>query len=60
MKSFKTLFILGCLAVTFIIGMIVGNAIVSDTVDFNGKIVSISESTRSRRTKMKNANFLSA
>ena len=44
MKSFKTLFILGCLAVTFIIGMIVGNAIVSDTVDFNGKIVSISES----------------
>ena len=41
MKSYKVLFAIGCVAIAFVLGMIIGNAIESKTVDFNGTVTKI-------------------
>lgn len=41
MKSYKVLFAIGCVVIAFVLGMIIGNAIESKTVDFNGTVTEI-------------------
>ena len=43
MKSFKTLFIIGCVAIALVLGMIIGNSIHENTSDFVGTVSKISE-----------------
>ncbi len=43
MKSYKILFAIGCIAITLIIGMIIGSTIPENTVDFNGRVTELSK-----------------
>lgn len=43
MKSSKVLFTIGCVVIALIVGMIIGTMIPSKTVDFNGRVTSITE-----------------
>ena len=43
MKSYKMLFTIGCVIIALIVGMIIGTMIPSNTVDFNGRVTSITE-----------------
>lgn len=38
MKSYKTLFIIGCVTIALIVGLIIANVIPENTVDFNGTV----------------------
>ena len=43
MKSYKVLFIIGCVVIALIIGMIIGTMLPDNTVDFNGRVTEITE-----------------
>ena len=43
MKSYKVLFIIGCVVISLIVGMIIGTMIPDNTVDFNGRVTEITE-----------------
>ena len=43
MKSYKVLFTIGCVIIALIVGMIIGTMLPEKTVDFNGRVTSISE-----------------
>ena len=43
MKSYKVLFIIGCVVIALIVGMIIGIALPENTVDFNGRVTEITE-----------------
>ncbi len=43
MKSYKVLFIIGCAVIALIVGMIIGIALPENTVDFNGRVIEITE-----------------
>lgn len=43
MKSYKVLFIIGCIVISLIVGMIIGTMIPDKTVDFNGRVTEITE-----------------
>lgn len=43
MKSYKVLFIIGCIVISLIVGMIIGTMIPDNTVDFNGRVTEITE-----------------
>ena len=43
MKSYKVLFIIGCVVIALIIGMIIGTMLPNNTVDFNGRVTEITE-----------------
>lgn len=43
MKSFKILFIIGCMTLALVAGVIIANAIPENTVDFNGTVTNITE-----------------
>ena len=43
MKSYKVLFIIGCIVIALIVGMIIGIALPENTVDFNGRVTEITE-----------------
>ena len=43
MKSYKVLFIIGCVVIDLIIGMIIGTMLPDNTVDFNGRVTEITE-----------------
>ena len=43
MKSYKVLFTLGCVVIALIVGMIIGTALPEKTVDFNGRVIEMTE-----------------
>ena len=43
MKSYKVLFIIGCVVIALIVGMIIGIMLPEKTVDFNGSVIEITE-----------------
>lgn len=43
MKSYKVLFTIGCVVIALIVGMIIGIMLPEKTVDFNGRVNSITE-----------------
>lgn len=43
MKSYKVLFIIGCVVIALIVGMIIGTMLPDNTVDFNGRVTEITE-----------------
>ena len=43
MKSYKVLFTLGCVVIALIVGMIIGTALPEKTVDFNGRVIDMTE-----------------
>ena len=43
MKSYKVLFIIGCVVISLIVGMIIDTMIPDNTVDFNGRVTEITE-----------------
>lgn len=43
MKNYKILFTIGCVVIALIVGMVIGTMIPSKTVDFNGRVTSITE-----------------
>lgn len=43
MKGSKILFTIGCVVIALIVGMIIGTMIPRKTVDFNGRVTSITE-----------------
>ena len=43
MKSYKVLFIIGCVVIALIVGMIIGIMLPEKTVDFNGRVTEIAE-----------------
>ena len=43
MKSYKVLFIIGCIVIALIVGMIIGTMLPDNTVDFNGRVTEITE-----------------
>ena len=43
MKSYKVLFTLGCVVIALIAGMIIGTALPEKTVDFNGRVIEMTE-----------------
>ena len=43
MKSYKVLFTLGCVVIALIAGIIIGSALPEKTVDFNGRVIEMTE-----------------
>ena len=43
MKSYKVLFTIGCVVIALIAGMIIGIVLPENTVDFNGRVIEITE-----------------
>ena len=43
MKSYKVLFTIGCVVIALIVGMIIGTALPEKTVDFNGRVIEMTE-----------------
>ena len=43
MKNYKVLFIIGCVVIALIVGMIIGTMLPDNTVDFNGRVTEITE-----------------
>ena len=43
MKSYKVLFTLGCVVIALFAGMIIGTALPEKTVDFNGRVIEMTE-----------------
>ena len=43
MKSYKVLFTIGCVVIALIGGMIIGIVLPENTVDFNGRVIEITE-----------------